>query len=175
MSLWNPHTIISDNGTNFASKQVVSFCTKYNIAHRFSSPYYPQGNGQAEINNHTIFDSLCKFLDKAKGKWVEKFSLVLWAYMTTKHVSTEKTPFSLAYGAEATIPTDINMPTLRVEGVVPDQNDTLPQLMLDHSEERCQQAQIRIIAYQQQIWVSHNKKPRPKEFQVRDLVLKRVI
>jgi len=28
-----PHTIISDNGTNFASKQVASFCTKYNIAH----------------------------------------------------------------------------------------------------------------------------------------------
>jgi len=24
-----PHTIISDNGTNFASKQVASFCDKY--------------------------------------------------------------------------------------------------------------------------------------------------
>jgi len=73
-----PHTIISDNGTNFASKQVASFCAKYNIAHRFFSPYYPQGNGQAEISNHTILDNLCKSLDKAKGKWAGK---TLWSTM----------------------------------------------------------------------------------------------
>ena len=60
-------------------------------------------------------------------------------------------------------------------GSGPTQNDALLHLMLDHLKERCQQAQIRIIAYQQQIWVSHNKKARPREFQVRDLVLKRVI
>jgi len=36
-----PHTVISDNGINFARKQVASFCIKYNIAYRFSSPYYP--------------------------------------------------------------------------------------------------------------------------------------
>jgi len=68
-----PHTIISDNGTTFASKQVASFCAKYNIAYRFSSTYYPQGNGQTKISNHTILDNLYKSLDKAKGKWAEKF------------------------------------------------------------------------------------------------------
>ena len=33
-----PHTVISDNGTNFASRQVASFCSKYKITHRFSTP-----------------------------------------------------------------------------------------------------------------------------------------
>ena len=82
-----PHTIISDNGTNFASKQVANFCSKYKIVTRFSTPYYPQGNGQAEINNRINLDNLCKSLDRAKGKWAEKLSGVLWAYRTTKRVS----------------------------------------------------------------------------------------
>ena len=41
-----PHTIISDNGTNFASKQVANSFSKYKITHQFSTPYYPQDNGQ---------------------------------------------------------------------------------------------------------------------------------
>jgi len=62
------HTIISDNGTNFTDKEVATFCVKYNIAHRFSTSYYSQGNGQAEISNHTILDNMCKSLGKFKGK-----------------------------------------------------------------------------------------------------------
>jgi len=75
----SPHTVISDNGTNFASKQVVSFCAKYKIAYRFSTPYYPLGNGQAVISNRNILDNLCKNLDKVKDKWAEKLTGVLWA------------------------------------------------------------------------------------------------
>ena len=67
------------------------------------------------------------------------------------------------------------MPTLRLEGVVPNQNDILLHLMLDHSEEKDQQAQIRITAYQQQIRAAYYKKVRPNEFQVGDLVLNRMI
>ena len=70
------------------------------------------------------------------------------ALQDTKHVLTSETPFSLAYEKDAIIPFDISAPTLRVEGVVQDQNDTLLHLILHHSEERQQQAQIRIMAYQ---------------------------
>jgi len=108
-------TIISDNGTHFASKQVVSFRAKYKITHRFSTPYYPQGNGQADISNHTILDSLCQRQDKVKGKWVESLLEMPWAYRTNKHIPTGETPFSLAYGTEAIIPLDIYMPTLWTE------------------------------------------------------------
>jgi len=121
---------------------------KYNIVHQFSSTYYPC-NGQAEISNRTILDNLCKSLDKAKGKWAKKLPGVLRVYRTTKCVSTGEAPFSLAYGTKTIILVDISMPTLWVEGVVLDQNDTLLCLMLDHSEERRQQAQIHITAYPQ--------------------------
>ena len=138
-----PHTIISDNETNFVSKQVTSFCSKYKITYRFSTPYYPQGNSQAEISNRTILDSLCKSLDRAKGKWAEKLPGVLWAYKTIKRVPTGETPFSLAYGTEVIIPVDISMPTLRVNGVDRDQNGAQLRLVLDQSDEKRQQAQIR--------------------------------
>ena len=114
-------------------------------------------------------------MDRAKGKWAKKLPGVFWAYRTTKRILTRETPFSLAYGTEAVIPIDISMLTLRVERVVPDQNDTLLRLMLDHSEERHQQVQIHIVTYQQQIQAAHYKKVKHREFQLRDLVLKRVI
>ena len=69
----------------------------------------PQANGQAEISNRTVLDNLCKSLNKAKGKWVEKLSGVLWAYRITKRDPTGETPFSLAYRMEAIILVDIGM------------------------------------------------------------------
>ena len=81
-----PHTIISDDGTNFASKNVANFCSRYKIIHRFSTLYRPQGNDQAEIRNCTILYNLCKSLDTMKGKWVEKLLRVLWPYRTKKHI-----------------------------------------------------------------------------------------
>ena len=97
---------------NFVNKQVASLCAKYKITHQFSTPYYPQDNGQAEISNHTIVDSLYKSLDKAKGKWVEKLPKVLWAYRITKRIPTSETPFSMSYGTETIIPVNISMSTL---------------------------------------------------------------
>ena len=47
--------------------------------------------------------------------------------------------------------------------------------MLDHSEERRQHAQICIAAYQHQIRAARHKKVKSREFQIRDMVLKRVI
>jgi len=124
------HTIISDNGMNFASKHVASFCAKY-ITHRFSSPYYhyyPLGNGQAKISNCTILDNLCKNMNKAKGKWAKKLPRALWALQDHQMRPDQRIPFSLAYETEAIIPVDISMLTFRV-GVIPNQ-------MLDHSKER---------------------------------------
>ena len=38
---------------------------------------------------------------------------VLWAYKTTSIWPTGATPFALAYGMEAVIPTEIDMPTAK--------------------------------------------------------------
>ena len=49
-----PTQIITDNGKNFKNKEVLALCKAYHIWISFSTPYYPQGNGQAEATNKTI-------------------------------------------------------------------------------------------------------------------------
>lgn len=43
-----PFKLIMDNGIMFKNKDVRTFCEKYNIKLSFSTPYYPQENGQAK-------------------------------------------------------------------------------------------------------------------------------
>jgi len=95
--------------------------------------------------------------------------------MTTKRVLAGETPFLLGYRTKAIISVDISMPMLRTGEIGQDQNSIQLCLAQDQSEEWRQEAQIRIVAYQQQIKAFHHKKVKPCEFQVGDLVLKRVI
>ena len=63
-----PHTLISDNGLQFDSKAFRRYCNELGIANRYSTPAYPQGNGQAEAINKTIVNGLKKRLDDVKGR-----------------------------------------------------------------------------------------------------------
>ena len=75
-----PHTLISDNGLQFDSKAFKKYCSDLGIKNRYSTPAYPQGNGQAEVVNKVIVSGLKKKLDNAKGKWVEELPHVFWTY-----------------------------------------------------------------------------------------------
>jgi len=43
-----PDIVISDNGPQYSSQEFKEFAKAYNFEHITSSPYYPQGNGEAE-------------------------------------------------------------------------------------------------------------------------------
>ncbi|XP_075667544.1 uncharacterized protein LOC142637124 [Castanea sativa] len=65
------------------SKAFRRYCAGMGIRNGYSTPAYPQGNGQAEATNKVILAGLKKRLDDAKGRWVEELPHVLWAYRTT--------------------------------------------------------------------------------------------
>ena len=73
-----PHSLISDNGLQFDNKSFRRYCYELGITNIYSTPAYPQGNGQAEAINKVIVSGLKKRLDDAKGKWVEELPHVLW-------------------------------------------------------------------------------------------------
>ena len=75
-----PHSLISDNGLQFDSKAFRRYCCELGITNRYSTPAYPQGNGQAKAVNKVIVKGLKKRLDDAKGRWVEELPHVLWTY-----------------------------------------------------------------------------------------------
>ena len=107
-----PRSIVSDNGPQFECRVYRDFCQELKIKNLYSTPRYPQRNGQAEASNKTLLTALKKQLDSTKGKWVEKLLGVLWAYRTTARKPTGISPFALTYGMEAVIPTEISLPTI---------------------------------------------------------------
>uniref|UniRef100_A0A2N9G488 Uncharacterized protein n=1 Tax=Fagus sylvatica TaxID=28930 RepID=A0A2N9G488_FAGSY len=109
-----PHKIISDNGTPFVNKNVREVLEHYRIKHRRSTPYYPQGNGQAEATNRMLLRILSKMVfDYGKG-WNSHLADTLWAYRGSTKTATGFTPFSLVYGTDAISPTELLVPSPRI-------------------------------------------------------------
>ena len=54
-----------------------NYCGELGITNRYSTPTYPQGNGQTEVVNKVILSGLKKRLDNVKGKWVKELPHVL--------------------------------------------------------------------------------------------------
>lgn len=106
-----PHSIITDNGTNFAVGEFARFCEDENIRLDIASVAHPQTNGQVERTNALVMSGikprLIEPLEKTPGCWLDELPSVLWSLRTTPNRSTGYTPFFMVYGAEAVIPTDI--------------------------------------------------------------------
>ena len=146
-----PHTLVSDNDLQFDSKSFKRYCCELGITNRYSTPAYSQENGQAKAVNKVIVNGLKKRLDDAKGKWVEEMPHILWTYRTTPRRSTEETPFSMTYRAEAIIPLETGFPTLRTTSFNPSSNNELLEKSLDFIEERRESAMVQLAYYQHKL------------------------
>ena len=109
-----PRRLISDNRTPFISKDMKGLAEAYHIKHGRSTPYYPQGNGQAEATNRVMLKILKKMKQEYGGKWSDHLADVLWAYRSSVKTAIGFSPFSLVYGTEAISPVELVIPTLRV-------------------------------------------------------------
>ncbi|XP_075478765.1 uncharacterized protein LOC142519611 [Primulina tabacum] len=143
------------------------------IIQSFTSVAYPQANGQTEVINRIIVQALKARLH-GKGKdWAEELPSVLWAYQTTPRSSTRETPYSLVYGSEAILPVEIGQSSTRIESY-PSNNDQSRAIELDLVEEKRDWATIRMKAYRSRVMKSYNKHVRSRDFQVGDLVMKKL-
>lgn len=55
--------IVVDNGPQFDSIVFQTFCSELNIKNLYSTPRYPQSNGQVEVTNKTLLVALKKELE----------------------------------------------------------------------------------------------------------------
>ncbi|CAA7047599.1 unnamed protein product, partial [Microthlaspi erraticum] len=169
-----PQEIVTDNGPQFTSNNFKNYCITWGIKLSFATPRHPQSNGQAESSNKTIIQMLKKRLESAKGKWVEELPGVLWAYRTTSKIATGETPYSLVYGMEAVVPSEVTVKTIRTEHLQYQENEELMKLDLDLLDEKRETARIQNWCYQQDIARRYNKNVRTRTFQVGEWVLRRV-
>jgi hypothetical protein len=109
-----PYKLISDNGTPFINKDVQEVLEHYQVKHRRSTPYCPQGNGQAEATNRMLLWILSKMMFDYGNNWRAHLADVLWAYRSSPKTATGFTPFSLVYGTDTIFPTELVVPNPRV-------------------------------------------------------------
>ena len=62
-----PRSIVSNNWPQFDSRVYWEFFQELKIRNLYSTPRYPQSNGQAKASNKTLVTALKKRLDSAKG------------------------------------------------------------------------------------------------------------
>ena len=109
-----PHKIISDNGTAFVNSEVRKMLEFYQVKHHRSSPYYSQGNGQAEVTNKTLIKIISKISQEYIEGWAMHLPDTLWAYRNLPKLAIGFLPFSLVYRIEVMSPTEVMTPSLRV-------------------------------------------------------------
>ncbi|XP_026429962.1 uncharacterized protein LOC113326448 [Papaver somniferum] len=128
---------------------------------------------RAESTNHVIMDDLKKMLEKAKGKWTEEFPGVLLYYRTTPKKSTGFSPFTLAYGTEAFIATEVHLKTTKTRVFKYGKNESILAFDKELLEEQRETSLQQLVRYQQEIKLSYDRKVRERSFKPGEYVLKK--
>lgn len=166
--------LISNNGTQFDSKEFRKFAENSGVDHRLALVAHPQTNRQIEVTNRTILTGLKKRLNGAKTGWVDKLPSIIWAWRTTLRVATGETPFSLASETKAMVPIEIKILTHRVQYCDELTNNKKLWSNLDALKELRDTASIRTTAYQQKATRYHNHKVKERILKVGGLVLRKL-
>ena len=103
-----PVEITSDNGKEFCNELNKELFKLLQIKHATTTPYHPQCNSQAEVQNKNIKKYLADFVDKTTLDWPLYMAPLAFAYNTALHRSIKCTPFFLTFGIEPRLP---SMPT----------------------------------------------------------------
>jgi transposase InsO family protein len=171
-----PHSIVTDNSSNFTSKEFKAYCAEVGIKLHFASVAHPQTNGQVEKANGVICNGIKKRLitplEKARHTWPEELPSVLWSIRTTPNTATQETPFFLVHGAEAVLLIEIEHNSPRVAEYNEETSRKALQDDVDALDEARDEVLSRVTKYQQDMKNYHSRRLRPRSFQVRDLVLR---
>ncbi|KAH0650426.1 hypothetical protein KY284_030338 [Solanum tuberosum] len=149
-------------------------CDLFGFKHCKSSMYHAATNGLAESLNKTRCNILKNLVSKSKRDWRERMEETLWAYRKTYRTPTQATTYSLAFGVEAVLPLEPQIPSLRLaiqERLTEEESARLRLTELEVLDEKRLEAQQNLECNQARLSRTFNKKVRLRCFQVGDEVL----
>jgi hypothetical protein len=173
-----PQTITTDGGSVFISEEFKKVATDMGIKLIRSSPYYAQANGQAEASNQSLIKLIKRKIEEHPRRWYEVLSEALWAYHISCHGATKTSPYHLVYGQEAVLPWEITAGSRLIEFQNNLTAEEYAALMNDNIEDL---TELRLWSLEKikenkaKVARTYNKKVKPKEFQVGDLVWEAVL
>ena len=159
-----PEEIISDRDSIFMSKFWTALFKRVGVNLKPSSSYHPETDGQTERMNRKLEEMIRCYVDQNQSNWDTFLVDVEVAYNSSPHATTTYSPFYLNYGFEPkTIPLDAS---LRTETNVPALSQWLQQL-----KEASEKARRAILSSNEKMALQANKKRRPCDIKLGDLVL----
>jgi len=106
-----PMEIMSDRGPQFESVEFRNFCANLGIRQLFSTPYHHQANGMVERLNRSILNILRMYIKDDQLDWDTHLPATLFAYRTSVHSVTGKSPFEFIQVRRPRMPGDAMFPT----------------------------------------------------------------
>ncbi|UYV72260.1 K02A2.6-like [Cordylochernes scorpioides] len=160
-----PQQIITDRRTNFMSQIIKEINNLNGISHLKTTAYHPQTNGLTERLNKTLTDMLSMYVDVEQKIWDEVLPFVTFAYNTAKKETTGFSPFFLVHGREAETTLDSLLPYHDNDNV-----GDYVQHLITTAEETRHLAQLHLYRGQEKDRVYYDRKHRPVDYNVGDLV-----
>lgn len=163
-----PENFHSDQGTNFMSDTMKSFCKLFGIEQTRTTPFHPQGNGAVERMNRTIQAVIRKYLEDDDSDWERQLQLAMLAYRHTVHKTTKCSPFKMVFGEDMRLPTDetIQQEVTDRHGDISQYIESLQSKLVSVRE----LAKSLTIKQQSTMKSQHDKISKPVMFKVGDLV-----
>jgi hypothetical protein len=157
-----PNSIVSDRDRIFLSHFWQELFKLQGSTLKKSTAYHPQTDGQSEVVNRCLEVYLRCFAYEKPKIWAEYLVWAEFWYNTTKHSTTQATPFKILYGRDPPplIRYTRGLSTVSaVDQLLADRDDVLDNL------------KMQLIRAQQRMQITANKHRRDVEFQVGDQVL----
>ena len=110
-----PVEVISNQGSQFLNTVIHGLTDHYPIVYKKSTMCYTQANGLAKLANKTLRNILKRIINEKRTNWDTKLQSALWAYQTSFKISTQSTPFWLAFGLEAVLLVKFKIPSPWIE------------------------------------------------------------
>ncbi|KAL7880119.1 hypothetical protein SRHO_G00023730 [Serrasalmus rhombeus] len=95
-----PREILTDQGTNFTSKQIKQVYNLLGIRAIHTTAWHPQTDGLTERFNKTLKQTLRKLTNSNGTDWDTWLPYVLFGYREVPQASTGFSPFELFYGRQ---------------------------------------------------------------------------
>ena len=161
--------MLTDQGTHFNNNLMRALTHLFGYHHIYSTAYHPQTNAVTERFNASFKVQISKLEDKHHHNWDDYLDPVVFAYNTSKHKTTQFSPFELLFGRSPQLPIDprplsytFARPNICFEN--------LQRILHVYHE----QAQHNIIAQQQSNKVRYDKNRSDPHFQIGDHVFTKI-